>query len=323
MKLIEEGRLKETMEQVVEPKLAALRQEMDVPIGGGDTLHAEVYMPPGARRAVVILHGYTESAEKFREMTWYFLEEGYCVFAPDHRGHGRSSRVVEDTSITHVERFEDYVRDLERFMEQVVLPRTQGMPVCLYAHSMGGAVGARMLMEHPQMFARAVLTAPMIAPSSAPFPTWMARLIARTMCAVGKGRERAFVGKPFDAQSETFERSFATSRARFDYYEQKRIRHAHLQNTSPTYGWLREAFGVTAELLDGARAARIKTPLLLCQAARDTVVRLPQQDAFVRLVPGAQLRVFDAKHEIYCSADDVMGPYVRQVTAFLGGEDGV
>ena len=68
----------------------------------------------------MILHGYTESAEKYREMMWYFLQGGYSVFAMDLRGHGRSVREVEDTSITHVDRFSDYLRDLEEFMQKVV-----------------------------------------------------------------------------------------------------------------------------------------------------------------------------------------------------------
>lgn len=316
--LICEAAFAQTMELVVEPALAAMRQQISMPLAGGGTLHAEIYTPETARRAVVILHGYTESGEKFREMTWYFLKAGYSVFVPDHRGHGHSVREVEDTSVTHVDEFGQYVQDAGQFLKEIVLPRTCGLPLCLYAHSMGGAIGAMLLMEHPYAFTRAVLTAPMIAPSTAPFPGWVARLMAQTMCALGKSRERAFVGKPFDPARETFERSFATSRARFDYYEQKRIRYAHLQNCAPTYGWVREATGVTRTLLKPENAARIATPLLLCQAARDTVVQLPPQNAFVRLLKDAQLQAFDARHEIYCSQDSVMGPYVDAVLNFLG-----
>ena len=52
-------------------------------------------------------------------------------------------------------------------------------------------------------------------------------------------------GKPFSPENEPFETSCATSRARFNYYERKRIDNAHLQNCSPTYGWVQEAIGVT------------------------------------------------------------------------------
>lgn len=317
--LIEESGYREAMEGRVEPGLAALRRELSVPVKGG-ALHAEAYTTPGAPRAAVVLHGYTESCEKFREMIWYLVRDGFDVYTCDHRGHGRSVRGVEDTSITHVDEFDDYLRDLETLMGTVVLPETKGRPLSLYAHSMGGAVGALALTAHPDWFGRAVLTAPMIAASTAPFPRFVGRAIAGAMCALGKGSARAFIGKPFDAESETFERSFSTSRARFDYYEQKRIAHPHLQNCSPSYRWVRESLAVTDRLLDPDRCRRIVTPLLLCQALRDTVVCLPEQERFVSQVSGATLRAFDAKHEIYGSDDAVMREYVPAVLAFLRGE---
>ena len=241
VKLISEKNYERMMRTVVEPGLAALREEIDVPLSTGGTLHAEAYNRLDARRAVVILHGYTESAEKFREMVWYFVSDGYSVFAMDHRGHGRSVREVEDKTVTHVEHFDDYVRDLGEFMDAVVRPRMGDAPVCLYAHSMGGAIGGMTLMNHPEYFARAVLTAPMIAPSSAPLPRWAGKFAADFMFAIGKREDRAFIGKPFSPENEPFETSCATSRVRFDYYERKRIDNAHLQNCSPTYGWVQEA----------------------------------------------------------------------------------
>ena len=230
IKLIPEKNYEQMMRTVVEPGLAAMREEIDMPLSTGGTMHAEVYNRLDARRAVVILHGYTESAEKFREMAWYFVSDGYSVFAMDHRGHGRSVREVEDKSVTHVDRFADYVRDLGEFMDAVVRPHMGDAPLCLYAHSMGGAIGALALMEHPDWFERAVLTAPMIAPVTKPLPPFAAKAMASVFCRLGKGRERAFVGKPFDPASETFERSHDTSRARYDYY-QKKLGHNRKKNT--------------------------------------------------------------------------------------------
>lgn len=317
--LIEERDYEREMAGRVEPELSALRRELAVNVAGG-ALYAEAYTPAGASRAVVVLHGYTESCEKFREMIWYFLQDDFSVYCYDHRGHGRSPRAVADTSITHVDDFDDYLTDLERLMEEVVLPETQGMPRTLYAHSMGGAVGALALMAHPDWFDRAVLTAPMIAASTAPFPRFMGRAIAGVMCLLGRGKERAFIGKPFDAESETFESGFSTSRARFDYYEKKRVAHERLQNCSPSYAWVRESLAVTRRLLSRRETDKIRTPLLLCQAGRDTVVCLPEQERFVRQVAGAKLARFEtAKHEIYGSEDEVMRAYVPQVLSFLEG----
>ena len=322
VKLIPEKQYEQMMRTVVEPGLAAMREEIDMPLSTGGTMHAEVYNRLDARRAVVILHGYTESAEKFREMAWYFVSDGYSVFAMDHRGHGRSVREVEDKSVTHVDRFADYVRDLGEFMDAVVRPHMGDAPLCLYAHSMGGAIGALALMEHPDWFERAVLTAPMIAPVTKPLPPFAAKAMASVFWRLGKGRERAFVGKPFDPASETFERSHDTSRARYDYYQKKRVGSDYLQNCSPTYSWIREGVGVTKTLLDPKNAQKINTPLLLCQAGQDTIVRLGPQEEFMKLVPGAKLMRFDnARHEIYASEDETLRGYVAAVLDFLDGKD--
>ena len=180
---------------------------------------------------------------------------------------------------------------------------------------MGGALGAFALIEHPEWFARAVLNAPMIAPVTKPLPRRVAKWMGSAFCLLGKGKERAFVGKPFDPESEKFTTSHMTSQARYDYYQKKRCARTELQNCSPTYSWVREAAGVTEPLL--ARAGEIRVPVMLCQAMQDSIVRLKEQEEFIRRVPQGKLVRFDAKHEIYSSRDEVLGGYVNAVIDFL------
>ncbi|MBQ2990291.1 MAG: alpha/beta hydrolase [Clostridia bacterium] len=315
VKLIREENYEQMMRGVVEPGLEAMREEIEMPLDGGGTLHCEIYNRYDAKRAVVIVHGYTESAEKFRELVWYFIHSGFSVFSYDQRGHGRSVRGVADTSITHVDRFDDYLRDLEQFVESVVRPRMGDAPLYLYGHSMGGAVAAFALIRHPDWFARAVLNAPMIAPVTKPLPRKAAKALGALYAALGKGRERAFVGKPFDPAREKFDTSCMTSRARFDYYQHKRNTRRELQNCSPTYAWVREAAGVTEPLLQNA--PQIQTPILLCQAELDNIVELEEQNRFVELAPNAQKATFRAKHELYSSEQSVMEEYVKTVIGFL------
>ena len=318
IKIIRENQHESMMKKVVEPGLAAMREEIDMPLASGGVLHAEVYNRYDAKSAVVMLHGYTESAEKLREMAWYFVNSGMSVFAMDHRGHGKSVREIEDTSITHVDRFSQYLDDLEQFMEEVVRPRMGDAPLYLYGHSMGGALGAFALIEHPEWFARAVLTAPMIAPVTGPLPRIAAKWLGAVFCLLGKGKERAFVGKPFDPEREKFETSCATSRARHAYYQQKRNTRPELQNCSPTYQWVREAAAVTEPLL--ARAGTIKTPLLLCQSIQDVVVSNRDQERFIARTADGKLMRFDGKHELFLSHDAVMSEYVNAVIGFMKEE---
>ena len=95
------------------------------------------------------------------------------------------------------------------------------------------------------------------------------------------------------------------------------MRNPHLRNCSPTNNWLKEALAVSDILLDPAQAAKIKTPLLLCQSARDTVVKLPEQEKFVSMVSGARLQAFDGRHELFLSEDGVMAAYVGAVMDFF------
>ena len=318
VKIIREAQYEKLMTKVVEPGLEAMREEIDMPLSAGGTLHCEIYNRYDARRAVVIVHGYTECAEKFRELAWYFIQSGFSVFSMDLRGHGKSVREVEDLSVTHVEHFSDYLHDLEEFMEKIVSPRTIGQKLCLFGHSMGGAVAAFALIEHPEWFSRAVLNAPMIAPITKPLPRLGAVAMGHMMCAAGKGKERAFVGKPFDPAREKYETSHMTSRARFEYYQKKRVAREELHNCSPTNAWVREAAGVTEALLH--RAQMIRVPVMLCQAIQDSIVELGDQDKFIKKVPDGKLVKFDAKHELYSSHDEVLGDYVNKIMDFMSEE---
>ena len=318
VKIIREAQYEKLMNKVVEPGLAALREEIDMPLSTGGALHCEIYNRYDAKKAVVIVHGYTECAEKFRELVWYFIQSGFSVFSMDQRGHGKSVREVEDLSVTHVDKFGDYVRDLGEFMEKIVYPRAKGQKLCVFGHSMGGAVAAFALIEHPEWFSRAVLNAPMIAPITKPLPRRAAKEMGRMLCLMGKGKERAFVGKPFDAAREKYETSHMTSQARFEYFQKKRVARAELQNCSPTYSWVREAAGVTEPLMH--RAQMIRVPVMLCQAIQDTIVVLDDQEKFIKLVSDGKLVKFDAKHELYCSHDEVMGDYVNKIIDFMSEE---
>ena len=318
VKIIREAQYEKLMNKVVEPGLAALREEIDMPLSTGGSLHCEIYNRYDAKKAVVIVHGYTECAEKFRELAWYFIQSGFSVFAMDQRGHGKSVREVEDLSVTHVDKFSDYLRDLGEFMDKIVKPRTKGQKLCVFGHSMGGAVAAFALIEHPEWFSRAVLNAPMIAPITRPMPRKAAKEMGRVFCLMGKGKERAFVGKPFDPAREKYETSHMTSKARFDYFQKKRVAREELHNCSPTYSWVREAAGVTEPLL--YRAQMIRVPVMLCQAIQDTIVELDVQEQFIKKVSDGKLVRFDAKHEIYSSHDEVMGEYVDKIVEFMREE---
>lgn len=322
MELISEEHYRQQMEEVVEPGLAricrrgflAARRKRTGSIG---KLYYEYYRVADPRGNVVISHGFTENAEKYRELIWYFVREGYQVFIMEHRGHGRSFREVDDVSLTHVEHFRDYVEDFSRFVKRVVIPAGKGKPLYLFAHSMGGAVGAAVLERIPGLFEKAVLSSPMMKVNMGKAPVWLAWLVTAVYTALGYGKEYAPGHCPYPGEGR-FEKSSATSRARFDYYEEKKRNHRWMQNHGASCRWAMECIAGAARVRSRRGCARVSCPVLVLQAERDTFVADRGEVLFSdRVRRGRCVKFPGTKHELYRSGNETLEKYLRTIFAFL------
>lgn len=308
-----------TMDEVVLPWLAVRRTDTTVTGDGGKPLFCSRFDADNPSGTVLIVHGFTECADKFAELIHSLLKNGYSVVAYDQRGHGRSWRDPEitDTSLTHVDRFEEYVKDLRCVCEQVLaeMPR----PWLLLAHSMGGAVSSLFLERYPGVFSRAALCAPMIAPDLRGLPAAAVLALCAAERLAGRDKARIFASKPFDGP-EDFAQSCATGRERFDWYDALRVRNPLFQNNGPTYGWTRESANVTRAILAPGAVERIDIPVCVYAAEVDNSVQPePQRRFAARLRDGSIERVPGSRHEIYRSGDDVLFPWWHGVLAFFAG----
>ena len=214
-------------------------------------------------------------------------------------------------------KFQDYVNDFDLFVKRIVRPNAVNLPLYLFGHSMGGAVAAMYLSQHPVTFRRAVLNAPMISPKTANFPAWLAELLCLAMCLSGNGKKRILNYEEF-SENDSFEISADTSLERFDYYHQKRIHYRHLRTSVPTYGWLLQSVRVTRNLLNRNNCATVQAPVLLFQAENDRFVRNEEQDKYIARIPhGELIKVPDCKHEIYMSPQNVLQPYLDEILSFF------
>ena len=319
---VREENYAEEMETRVEPYLAELREDGFFKSFDGNEIHYEKYLIPDAEGTVVIAHGFTESAEKFREMSFCFLTMKFNVFAIDHRGHGRSWRKYPDQpQLVCIDRFETYVKDLYALVKTVVKPAVpQDKPLFLYAHSMGGAIAAQFLQTYPGVFDKAVLSAPMIQ-AQMPMSPGLAAAIMQAATVFGQGDKPVFAHGPYDPTA-TYEKSHDTSKARFDYYHEKRNNEPLLQTNMASNRWVRESARVVRKNLDPARCRNITCPLLLCQPAEDTSVVSEKENEFVSLLPDGRLIQFpNSRHEIFMSVDSTMILYLQAIEKFLKGEE--
>ena len=304
------------MEEKVEPALRKIEKEEKIRVKGG-TLSVRSYVPADARTVMLLLHGTSESAEKYHEMIWLFNQMGIGVVAPDMRGHGKSFRMTDDPFLIYVDRFEDYVDDAEILLEQVK-KTAAGRPLLLFGHSLGGAVAAALMIRRPDTFTHVILSSPMIEPSSGGFPRWAGKMLCDLNCLIGRGTKMAFISAPYDPDGDTFEKACDTGKERFEYYKKKRVAEKAYQTSALTYRWIDEAFRVREKLLHLWPAEKVTSEVLLCQAGNDTLVSLPEQEQFVRRIKNGRLVCFkEAKHEIYFSDDGTFERYMNEIERFL------
>ncbi|MNO69925.1 Non-heme chloroperoxidase [compost metagenome] len=313
---ISESNYASDMQNVVEPAISAIRTSGYFERIQGEQIYWERYTPDGYTGSIVISHGFAESCDKFAEMIYYFVQAGYQVFICEHRGHGRSFRASELMWLTHVDRFDDYIQDFHYFMIHIVLQNLNEKPLFLYAHSMGGAIGARYLELYPSVFDRAVLTAPMLELDSGNIPMFAGKLYAGYQSIIGNKKKPLFIHKPF-REDEPFEEGVATSRARFNYYLGKRITSPYLQNSAATYQWMRESLKMIKLIVNRNHCSKVTIPVLLFQAEHDSLVKPGGQNRFISYLANGRLsRIAGSKHEIYRSENTVLQPYLHELLKF-------
>ena len=125
IKVVEESNYHNLMTNEVEPYLEKRRENRYFFSADGKKLHCEVYEKLLSRGSIVVLHGFTESAEKFREMSYYFRKAGYSVYALDLRGHGKSHHDSDNPLRVDIESFDLYAEDINTLVETIVAPASK------------------------------------------------------------------------------------------------------------------------------------------------------------------------------------------------------
>jgi alpha-beta hydrolase superfamily lysophospholipase len=119
----------------------------------GDRLYYRWWKPDGAPRAHVVLsHGFAEHSGRYRHVAAALNVAGLAVWAPDHRGHGRSEGNRAD-----IESVWAAVDDLDLCVD---LAQTEagGEPVFLVGHSMGGLIATAYAEQHADRLAGLALS---------------------------------------------------------------------------------------------------------------------------------------------------------------------
>lgn len=297
----------------IQDRLSECRKEGFFHGFDGNKLYYEYFLAEASTASVVIVHGLSEFTKKYYEMAYYMLNQGFNVFLYDQRGHGKSCRQVARPELIHVDKFRDYIQDLECFMTQVVQP-ADPKPVLLYSHSMGGAVSLLYMEQHPDKIQRAVCCAPMIEPITGINPT-VARLGLSVMRWFKSDKTKFRFTSEFNPNLK-FEQTKDKSRCRFQHNFNMRLAEPIYRSTPMTLGWVCESLKVRRRILENQH--KLRCPILVLSADQDTVVSNKAQRDFVQKCPMCIFRIHrNTSHSVLAGAPLEMEEHILTTLRFL------
>lgn len=119
---------------------------------GGVKLFQRTWKPDAPKGAIVLVHGMNEHIGRYEHVAAFFVDQGYAVYGIDHRGYGRS-----EGPRCYVDRFEDYLTDLKRIVDQA--QREHGKPI-MVGHSLGGLIAFRYASAYPETLKALIVSSP-------------------------------------------------------------------------------------------------------------------------------------------------------------------
>ncbi len=280
-------------------------------------LRLGVFPRDAAQGTVLIFPGRTEYIEKYAPTAAEIGRRGLASIAIDWRGQGLSDRTLPGQPLVgHVRRFTNYQFDVAAMVEAAFalrLPR----PWFLLAHSMGGAIGLRALVEGLTVSA-AVFSAPMWDILMPQRTRIRAHLVSGASRLVGQaGRPvPGSVRESYLTEARFEDNALTTDRATWDWMQTQVTTHPDLALGGPSLMWLSEA------LLEGRRMARKPSPRVPCLTvvgSEESIVDPAAIQARMARWPDGRLSVYDgARHEILMEAPRYRTRFFDEADALFG-----
>lgn len=274
--------------------------------------------PAGPLAQVIVFQtGRTEFIEKCYETVHDLLDRGFAVFMMDWRGQGLSDRALPDRHKGHVESYDLYLSDFHQFVTDVVLPTTD-QPLMLLAHSMGGHITLRYLHDHPEHFAAAIFTGPMID-LGMPRPLRpLAMTIARLTALFASRHVYSLSQSDYDPDAPFEGNGLTTDPDRFADMAAACHKNADLALGGATVGWIIETLASIRILNDESYLRAIKTPVLVQYGSEDRLVSTKAIRRAAEVMPNASLlKIAGAKHEMLKEQDDFQDIFWHALDDFI------
>jgi 3-oxoadipate enol-lactonase len=248
----------------------------DVELPAGTVRVRELPGPPGAP-TVVLLHGWTATADLNFSTCYAALGEEFRVLAFDHRGHGRGVRSRRRF------RLEDCADDVAELLD---VERTG--PVVALGYSMGGAVAQLLWRRHPESV-RGLVLAATAAQFKARYNDRLSFLGLRSL---------ARVARLTPAQVRSF--------LSHQLYLSRRDWSPWAVEEASSHDWrmVLEAGGAIGSFRSAPWLGDVDVPTSVVVTMQDRVVPLRRQIQLFEAIPGARAFRVDAEHDAVVARPD-------------------
>jgi len=270
---------------------------------------------------IVIVPGRCESYLKYQELIFDLYRQSYNIFIIDHRGQGLSGRLLPNLHKGYVNKFQDYVDDLQYFIEKIVTPHISNQPYLL-AHSMGGAIATRFMQDYPDAIKAAVISSPMLGFNAGFLPQNIAKVLVATklfLNNITRNNPWYFLGQKNYSATRFADNKLTHSPSRYQDFVELYKNNKTIQLGGVTSHWLAQSIIAQKEIF--AKLPQLKTPILLLQAGGDIVVCQQAQNDFCQQLHvihpqscpnGLPNRIDDAFHELFFEIDDYRDDAIAQ-----------
>jgi alpha-beta hydrolase superfamily lysophospholipase len=128
----------------------------------GITIHYYAWKAKKPRAVIQLAHGLGEYASRYEVLAQFLVANGISVYANDHTGHGETGRQQWASDLSKMGKpgtggIRSQVATLHQFTG-IVAAENPGSPLVFLGHSWGSLLGQKLLNEHSDDFAAAVLT---------------------------------------------------------------------------------------------------------------------------------------------------------------------
>lgn len=124
----------------------------------GVEVHYQTWMPPSTPEAVVqVVHGAAEHSDRYDRFANFLVDNGYAVYATDHRGHGRTRVRSGELGDAGPDAWNNFVKD-EMQLSRLIHEENPDAKLVLFGHSLGSFMAQDYITRQPELIDGLVLS---------------------------------------------------------------------------------------------------------------------------------------------------------------------